>query len=108
MPISLMLFMQETCRALDLAFERAGNNMAARIAIMAITTSNSMRVKPLTIIRSDFWLINPIFEAGNDVCLSVFMVVRKFSHEQHTGTCLKLPLAAGGGCSCRHGSKRLD
>jgi len=32
--------------ALSLALDNAGNNMAARIAIMAMTTSNSIRVKP--------------------------------------------------------------
>jgi hypothetical protein len=32
--------------ALDLALERAGRSMAARIAIMAMTTSNSIKVKP--------------------------------------------------------------
>src|SRR5690348_7480333 len=32
--------------ALTLAEARAGSNMAARMAIMAMTTSNSMRVKP--------------------------------------------------------------
>jgi len=33
--------------AFDLAMARAGKSMAARIAIIAMTTSNSMRVNPL-------------------------------------------------------------
>jgi hypothetical protein len=32
--------------ARSLAFDKAGNNKAARIAIMAITTSNSIKVNP--------------------------------------------------------------
>ncbi len=33
-------------RALSFAWHNAGNNMAARIAMMAITTSSSIKVKP--------------------------------------------------------------
>src|SRR5438552_1164351 len=40
------LEMQRIAWALPLAFARAGRSMPARIAIMAITTSSSMRVKP--------------------------------------------------------------
>src|SRR5580693_3442617 len=32
--------------AFNLAFDKAGNNIAARMAMMAMTTSNSIRVKP--------------------------------------------------------------
>jgi hypothetical protein len=32
--------------AFSLAFDKAGSNKAARMAIMAMTTSNSIRVKP--------------------------------------------------------------
>ncbi len=42
----LLLFMHEMPCALVLALARAGNNMPAKMAIMAITTSNSIRVKP--------------------------------------------------------------
>src|ERR1700759_68793 len=38
--------MQETCRAFSLAFAKTGKSIAARIAMMAITTSNSTKVKP--------------------------------------------------------------
>ena len=38
--------MQAVCRAFSLAFPNAGNNMPASIAIIAITTSNSINVKP--------------------------------------------------------------
>ena len=42
----LELFMQEIICALILARLKAGNSMAARIAIMAITTSSSISVNP--------------------------------------------------------------
>src|SRR6185436_6804055 len=38
--------MQEVCLLLAFAFDKAGNNMAARIAMMAMTTSSSIKVKP--------------------------------------------------------------
>src|ERR1022692_3206330 len=41
-----VLFMQLTAQAFCFAALKAGNNMAARMAIMAITTSNSINVKP--------------------------------------------------------------
>src|SRR5258706_1599408 len=41
-----ILLRQEMPCALILALAKAGNNMAASIAIMAMTTSSSMRVKP--------------------------------------------------------------
>src|ERR1051326_2952523 len=40
-----MLFMQAICLALALALASAGNNRPARMAMMAITTSSSIRVK---------------------------------------------------------------
>src|SRR6267142_4225604 len=42
----LVLFIQETPWAFCFALIKAGNNMAARMAIMAMTTSNSIKVKP--------------------------------------------------------------
>src|SRR6267142_7249493 len=47
-PICLRLFMQRVWTALALALARAGRSIAARIAIMAMTTSSSIRVKPRT------------------------------------------------------------
>jgi hypothetical protein len=38
--------MQEVCLALHFALLKAGNSIAARMAMMAITTSNSISVKP--------------------------------------------------------------
>ena len=38
--------MQLICCALDLAFAKAGKSIAAKIAMMAITTRSSMRVNP--------------------------------------------------------------
>src|SRR5262249_17495472 len=49
-------------RALDLAEASAGSNNAARIAMMAMTTSNSIKVKPLTVHEDDFpFLADRIF-----------------------------------------------
>src|SRR6267142_3517536 len=47
-PICLRLFMQRVWPALALALARAGRSIAARIAIMAMTTSSSIRVKART------------------------------------------------------------
>src|SRR5918911_4175453 len=44
--ICFMLLMQLAWRAFSRAWAKTGNRMAARMAMMAITTSNSMRVKP--------------------------------------------------------------
>src|SRR5437879_1447545 len=41
----LRLLTQLICLALSFARDRAGSNMAARIAMMAITTSSSIKVK---------------------------------------------------------------
>ena len=41
----LMLLMQSICCARNFALDNAGNNIAAKMAIMAITTSNSISVK---------------------------------------------------------------
>src|SRR2546425_558729 len=46
MPIWRKLFRQAVCLALALALASAGNNIPARMAMMAMTTSNSMSVKP--------------------------------------------------------------
>jgi len=45
-----MLFMQEVCLAFDLALERAGKSIAARMAMMAITTSSSINVKAMVFV----------------------------------------------------------
>jgi hypothetical protein len=46
MPICLKLARHWMRLALSLALDNAGNNRAARIAIIAMTTSNSINVKP--------------------------------------------------------------
>src|SRR5579871_462568 len=46
-PICLVLERQEVCRAFSRACAKTGNRMAARMAMMAITTSNSISVKPV-------------------------------------------------------------
>ena len=59
-PICLQLFRQADWPALAFALARAGNNSPASIAIMAITTSNSISVKALA-------------KRGLDVRDSIFM-----------------------------------
>src|ERR1043165_8630733 len=51
MAIWRLLFMQEIDSALILALVSAGNSSAARIAMMAITTSNSIKVNPARAVR---------------------------------------------------------
>src|SRR5579871_1903795 len=45
-PICLQLLRQEVCRAFSRACAKTGNRMAARMAMIAMTTSSSIRVKP--------------------------------------------------------------
>jgi hypothetical protein len=45
-PSCLLLFMQAAATAFALALFNAGNSMAARMAMMAITTSSSIKVNP--------------------------------------------------------------
>src|ERR1041385_2304405 len=45
-PSCLKLFTQEVCLALHFALAKAGRSIAARIAMIAITTNNSINVKP--------------------------------------------------------------
>src|SRR5215469_13171359 len=47
MPICLRLLRQAVCCALRLARLRAGRSIAAKMAMMAMTTNNSIRVKAL-------------------------------------------------------------
>src|SRR5262245_30442911 len=48
--------------ALPFAFARAGNSKPARIAMMAITTSNSIKVKPLlSALGADGWTYEQSF-----------------------------------------------
>src|SRR6266568_8462392 len=50
-PICLLLLQQAMALALSLALPNAGRSIAARIAMMAITTSNSISVKPRWVFR---------------------------------------------------------
>jgi len=45
-PTCFKLLRHDTRRVFSLAFAKAGNSIAARIAMMAMTTSNSMSVNP--------------------------------------------------------------
>src|SRR5207249_1866301 len=44
--ICRLLFMQLICPALALAFDNTGKRMAAKMAMIAMTTSNSIKVNP--------------------------------------------------------------
>src|SRR6188508_3323557 len=69
-----VLFMHMIPCAFVLALARAGRSMLARIAIMAMTTSNSIRVKPRAICRAEGvrgWVIN----IGRDCLDSLFCIV---------------------------------
>jgi len=46
-PIWRMLLMHAVCLLRALALLNAGSNIAARMAMMAITTSNSIKVNPV-------------------------------------------------------------
>jgi len=45
-PICLLLDRHEVCRAFSRAFAYTGNSIDARIEMIAMTTSNSIKVKP--------------------------------------------------------------
>jgi len=49
-----MLLIQAADFAFDFALANAGKSILANIAMMAITTNNSMRVKPKVFFRSVF------------------------------------------------------
>src|SRR3954452_21292757 len=52
MPSCRILLRQPARRARSLAVARVGNNMAASMAIMAITTSSSIRVKAVCVFKA--------------------------------------------------------
>src|SRR3954465_5570003 len=69
-PSCFSLFMQVTRIALSFAFASAGNSIAARMAMMAITTNNSISVKapaereferPVTEVRFAFFIFRDGF-----------------------------------------------
>src|SRR5436305_1149645 len=67
-PICLVLLRQEVLRAASLACAKTGNRIAARIAMIAITTSSSIRVNAnvLGLLNITFYLSPPIKEASID------------------------------------------
>jgi hypothetical protein len=66
-PICFMLLWQLERRAFSRARAKTGNKMAARIAIMAITTSNSMSVKPQR--RVFLGMGSPVSQSNNIVLM---------------------------------------
>src|SRR5580698_4485957 len=81
MPISLRLFEHWDRLARSLALAKAGSSMAARMAMMAMTTRSSIKVKPgwrAGLLVPGQWLEVGIFVAtgvctgiGSDFCLIV-------------------------------------
>ena len=69
-PICLQLFRQADWPAFAFALAKAGNSSPASIAIMAITTSNSISVKPLA---------KGLVNRGDSVWGSIFMGKRSHS-----------------------------
>jgi hypothetical protein len=59
MPICLILFAHETRVAESFALPRTGNKIAAKIAMMAMTTRSSISVKPLRACRGDGCMVAP-------------------------------------------------
>ena len=58
-PICFRLLVQEIWRAFSRAFANAGSSIAARIAMMAITTSSSIKVKRFCFIMMfSVWLLS--------------------------------------------------
>src|SRR6266487_3475693 len=69
-PICFILLTQAVCRAFSRAWAKTGNRIAARIAMIAITTSSSIRVKPLRSRSMTFsFRIAPSLKAGVQPCL---------------------------------------
>ena len=64
-PICLRLETQEMAWAFARALARAGSNMAARIAMMAMTTSSSINVKANTFLI--FSMVVPFFVFDIDI-----------------------------------------
>src|SRR3954470_17944184 len=64
-PTCLLLDRQEVWRAFSRACAKTGKRMAARIAIMAMTTSSSMSVKPLRT-----FIDEPPNEISTDDCVA--------------------------------------
>src|ERR1041384_5047101 len=58
-PSCFKLFMQATCLDFSLALESAGSNMAASTAMMAITTSSSIKVNAVKRLRLIRNLLSP-------------------------------------------------
>jgi hypothetical protein len=75
-----------TLSALAFALARAGSNIAARMAMMAITTSNSMSVKPVRLLTPSrptadlilvcFTVDLPVAPSGRDINTPVEQVMR--------------------------------
>src|SRR5260221_11020868 len=102
-PICRRLLMHEVCLLRALAFESAGSNNAARIAIIAITTSNSISVNALVALRQ------PDFGPGSLPRIPIFTLLsawisRKFFH-------LEAPASPAGELLClarREGCRRCQ
>src|SRR6185437_10804470 len=72
--ICFRLLRQTTCNARNFAFEIAGNSIAARMPITAITTSNSINVKPWCCSRT----LNPPETAGLMAFISSWLDITQY------------------------------
>ena len=90
-PHCLQLLAQRVFTALDLARDKAGKSMPARIAMMAMTTSNSIRVKAR--VQRKRWL----FMAWGDGLwgYSLFLTFRTVRASEIFGTVKMVPRGKG-------------
>ena len=77
-PTCFRLELQLARRAASRALAKAGKRIAARIAIIAITTSNSMSVKPLwsKLLLARLWRIRRVLRLVKKVSISFSLVFR--------------------------------
>jgi len=61
------LLKQVACVAFNFALAKAGSSSAAKIAMMAMTTSSSIKVKPLRLRCAKFFL--------SIICISVYLAI---------------------------------
>ena len=90
-PHCLQLLAQRVFTALDLARDKAGKSMPARIAMMAMTTSNSIRVKAR--VQRKRWLFMAWGDGLWGYCL--FLTFRAVRASEIFGTVKMVPRGKG-------------
>ena len=86
MPNCLRLSMQLACAPLFFAADKTGNSSAAKIAMMAITISNSMSVKPVYFTETSFTILLRLhqFRAYNDARYRHFQLQNESALQRST------------------------